>query len=157
MIKNILVPLDGSNLAECVLSYVEELAAKLGADKVSLVSVTERVTGFRAIEDPVSPSEQRLAPEARGKLERAAMRYLDRVGRGLEGKGIKVESEVLFGNPAVEISIYARHAGVDLIIMSSHGKGGPSRWARGSVADKVLKSVELPVMIIRAPACSGTE
>jgi len=157
MIKNILVPLDGSELAECALSYVEELATKLAVDKVNLVSVTERVAGFRVIEDPKLPSEQRLAPEARGKLERTASNYLDRVGKRLESKGIEVEKEVLYGNPAEEIAIYARHGGTDLIVMSSHGKGGPSRWAHGSVADKVLKSVETPVMIIRAPACSGTE
>ena len=156
MIKNILVPLDGSKLAECALSYVEEMATKLGVDKVTLLSVTERVKGFRAIEDPTSPTEVRLAPEATGKLERQATKYLNRISKGLESKGVKVEKQVLLGNPAEEITIHTENEGGDLIVMASHGRTGPSRWAHGSVAERILKSVRIPVMVIRAPGCSGT-
>jgi nucleotide-binding universal stress UspA family protein len=155
MIKNILVPLDGSKLAECALEYVEDLAAKPGVEKVTLISVTERVKGFAAVEDPNAPTEVRLMPEASGKMEKQAAAYLDKVGKGLESKGIKVEKEVLYGNPAEEITIYCENGGADLIVMSSHGRSGPSRWAHGSVAEKVLRSARIPVMIIRAPACSG--
>lgn len=152
MIKKILVPLDGSKLAECALPYAEELAAKCRADVV-FVSVTERVQGFRPIEDISQPTEERMAPEAVGKMERQATKYLDKVARGLEAKGVKVTKEVLLGDPAEEIIIYAETKGCDLIIMASHGRGGPSRWAHGSVADRVFRAVCAPVMMIRAPGC----
>jgi nucleotide-binding universal stress UspA family protein len=155
MIKNIMVPLDGSKLAECALEYAEDLAAKPGVEKVILVSVTERVKGFSAIEDPNSPTEIRLMPEASGKMEKQAANYLNRIGKGLESRGIKVEKEVLYGDPAEEITIYCENGAADLIVMSSHGRSGPSRWAHGSVAEKVLRSAKIPVMIIRSPACSG--
>lgn len=156
MIKKILVPLDGSKLAESALDYVQELSTKLGVEKVTLISVTERVQGYRAIEDPTAPGETRLAPEATGKMDRQAQNYLKKVGKGLEAKGIKVEAEVMLGDPAHEISLYANTPGTDLIVMASHGRSGPSRWAHGSVADKVLRAVCIPVMVVRAPGCTGT-
>ena len=153
MLKKILVPLDGSKLAECILPYVEELAEKHVAEEVVLLSVTERVQGFRLIEDMGAPTEERMAPEAVGKMERQAEKYLDRIAKRLEYKGVKVIKEVPLGDPAREIIIYAEVKGCDLIIMASHGRGGPSRWLHGSVADKVFKSVRVPVMMIRAPGC----
>jgi nucleotide-binding universal stress UspA family protein len=156
MIKRILVPLDGSKLAESALDYVEEIATKPGVENVTLISVTERVQGYRLIEDPTAPAEGRLAPEGTGKMERQAEKYLKRIGKRLEDKGIKVETEVLLGDPAREISIYAATPGSDLIVMASHGRSGPSRWAHGSVADRILRAVCIPVMVIRAPGCTGT-
>ncbi len=152
MIKKIVVPLDGSKLAECALPYAEELAAKCKADVV-LVSVTERVQGFRLVEDVSQPTEERLAPEAVGKMERQAKKYLDRLAKGLEAKGVKVTKEVLLGDPAEEIIIYTEVKKCDLIVMASHGRGGPSRWAHGSVSDRVFRAVCVPVMMIRAPGC----
>ena len=153
MIKKILVPLDGSKLAECAVPYVEEIAAKMGVDEVALVSVTERIQGFMPMEDASQPSGVYLRPEAVGKMERQAEKYLDRIAKGLEAKGIKVVKEVLLGNPAEEITIYAKNKGCDLIIMASHGRGGPSRWAHGSVADRVFRAACTPVMMVRAPGC----
>jgi nucleotide-binding universal stress UspA family protein len=153
MYKKILVPLDGSKLAECVLPYVEELAKGCDTKKVILVSVTERVQGYRAFEDPSQPLGQRLAPEAYGKKEKQAQRYLDRIAKAMEAKGIKVDMDVLLGDPAEEIVIYATDPGCDIIVMSSHGRSGPSRWAHGSVADKVFRASCVPVLMIRAPDC----
>jgi nucleotide-binding universal stress UspA family protein len=155
MIKRILVPLDGSKLAESALDYVEEISPKLGVEEVILVSVTERVQGYRLIEDPNSYTEARLEPEGTGKMERQADKYLKRVGQRLEEKGIKVMTDVLMGDPAKEISIYASTPGADLIVMASHGRSGPSRWAHGSIADRVLRAVCIPVMVVRAPGCNG--
>ncbi len=149
-----MVPLDGSELAECALSYAEELATRMGISEVILVSVTERIPGYRTVDDPTQPSEVRLVPEGVGKMESQAQRYLRRTAKKLESKGTKVSQEVLLGNPAEELIIYAENRGVDLIVMSSHGRTGPSRWAFGSVADKVSRSVKIPVMIIRAPGCN---
>jgi nucleotide-binding universal stress UspA family protein len=156
MIKNVVVPLDGSKLAESALQYVEELATRMGVEKVTLLSVTERVQGYRALDDLSSPTEMRLAPEAVGKMEEQASKYLKRIAVGLGSKGIKVETEVLLGEPAHEIAFYTSTPGADLIVMASHGRSGPSRWAHGSVAEKVLKAVCIPVMVVRAPGCNGT-
>jgi nucleotide-binding universal stress UspA family protein len=153
MIKKILVPLDGSKLAECALPYVTELATRLKVDEVDMVSVTERIEGFRPIDDPSQPLETVLVPEAVGKMTSQATKYLNRMAKELEAKGVKVVKEVLLGNPAEEIIIYAETKGCDMIVMSSHGRGGPKRWAHGSVADKVFRSVCIPVMVIRAPGC----
>ncbi len=154
MFKKILVPLDGSKLAECALPYAEELARGCQAEKVILVSVTERVKGYRPIDDPNQPNEQRLVPEATGKEEAQAEKYLARIADGLKKEGVKVETEVLLGNPAEEITIYAKTPGCDIVVMSSHGRTGPSRWTHGSVASKVLNASPVPVLIIRAPGCT---
>ena len=162
MYQKILVPLDGSKLAECVLPHVEEIAAHCGTEEVILVSVTERITGYRVTEEYTQPlgeqlvpaAEERLAPEAVGKQERQAQKYLVRVAKKLEAKGIKVLTEVLLGKPAQEIALYAANERCDLIIMASHGRSGPSRWAHGSVADKVFRASSVPVLMIKAPGCA---
>jgi nucleotide-binding universal stress UspA family protein len=167
MYKKILVPLDGSKLAEAALPHVEELAKGCDTEEVILVSVTERVRGYRAMEgstEPVvgsgggwggsiQPPGQRLLPEATGKKEKQAQRYLDRVAKTLAAKGINVSTDVLLWKPAEAIVGYAKQYGCDLIVMASHGRSGPSRWAYGSVADKVLRMSCIPVLMIRAPGC----
>ena len=154
MYKKILVPLDGSKLAECALPYVEELAKGCDTEEVILVSVTERVRGYRALEDPTQPLGQQFVPEAFGKKEKQAQRYLDRIAKAMEAKGIKVSTEVLLGDPADEIVIYATHPGCDLIVMSSHGRSGVSRWTHGSVADRIFRASRVPVLMVRAPGCT---
>ncbi|HEU65486.1 MAG TPA: universal stress protein, partial [Chloroflexi bacterium] len=132
---------------------VEELAKGCNTEKVILVSVTERVQGYRVYEGPSQPLGQQLAPEAVGKKEKQAQKYLARIAKDMEAKGIKVDTEVLLGNPAEEIVIYAKHPGCDLIVMASHGRSGPSRWAHGSVADRVFRGSCVPVLMVRAPGC----
>jgi len=151
--KKILVPLDGSKLAECVLPYVEELANNCAAEEVVLASVTERIQGYRAIEDYSQPLEESLVPEAVGKKERQAQRYLDRLAKNFKDKGINVQTVVLLGHPAEEIAIYANNKGCDLIVIASHGRSGPSRWAHGSVTDKVFRASCVPILMVRAPGC----
>jgi nucleotide-binding universal stress UspA family protein len=153
MYKRILVPLDGSKLAECALPYAEALAKGCDTEKVILVSVTERVQGYRAFEDYDQPLGQRLAPEAYGKKETQAQKYLSRIAKAMEAKGIKVDTEVLLGDPAEEIIIYAKHPGCDVIIISSHGRSGVSRWTHGSVADRVFRGSPVPVLMVKPPGC----
>ena len=156
MYQKIMVPLDGPKLAECVLPHVEELATCSAGAEVILVSVTERITGYRVIEDPTQPLGERLLPEAVGKKEKQAQRYLGKIAKALEAKGIKVLTEVLLGKPAEEITLYAANEGCDLIIMASHGRSGPSRWAYGSVAEKVFRANCAPLLMVRAPGCAGS-
>jgi len=167
MYKKILVPLDGSKLAECALPHVEVLAKGCDTAEVILVSVTERVQGYRAIEGSSEPAvgsgggwlgssqapHQQLVPEAFGKKEKQAQRYLDRIAKEMTAKGINVSTDVLLWKPAEAIVGYSKQLGCDLIVMASHGRSGPSRWAHGSVADKVLRGSCIPVLMIRAPGC----
>ena len=163
MYKKILVPLDGSKLAECAIPHVEVLAKGCASEEVMLISVTERVRAHTR--DPEARELYRSSDEPNlegagseiivtfGKKERQAQRYLDRIAEKLESKGVKVHTEVLFWPPAEAIASYAEQNGADVIVLSSHGRSGLSRWAYGSVADKVLRASCVPVLMVRAPGC----
>jgi len=162
MYQRILVPLDGSKLAECVLPHVEEIAKGCKTEEVVLISVTERLVGYRPPAE--APRVERVGqlltqdpigrvPVSVGKKQRQAERYLGRIAKRIQAKGVPVRCQVLMGNPPEEIASYAEESGVDLIVMASHGRSGPSRWAYGSVAEKVFRSSCVPVMMVRAPGC----
>jgi nucleotide-binding universal stress UspA family protein len=165
MYRRILVPLDGSKLAECALPHSEALAKGCDTGEIILVSVTERVQGYRAVEGTTEPLVlsgggwlgstqsplQRLVPKEFGKKEKQAQRYLDRIANELEAKGVKVHTEVLFWPPTEATASYAENNGVDIIVMSSHGRSGISRWTHGSVADRVFRGSRVPVLMDRAP------
>lgn len=148
MIKKILVPMDGSKLAECVLPYVKEFATKLGAE-VFLISVTNRVQGYWPFEDPSQRNEVRMAPVSTCSNEEHAMDYLNAAAKGLEESGVKVTKEVLCGKTAQEIIYYAVDKHSDLIIISTHGRSGLSKLTHGSITEKVLKLARIPVMVVR--------
>lgn len=154
MYKKILVPLDGSKYAECVLPHVEAIAEAFGTKEVMLVSVTERIPIHWAVPNPTMSLGQRPLTDDMGKLEMQARRYLQRIAKRLEAKGIQAQTKVLLGNPAEEIVKYAERSDGDLIVMASHGRSAISTWARsmwtyGSVADKTLRASSLPVLLVK--------
>lgn len=163
MYKKILVPLDGSKLAECALPYAEELAKGCGTGKLVLISVTERVSGrtrapeaqeiYRASDTSGFQGSGSEIAVTFGKMQRQAQRYLGKVTEELETRGIRATIEVLPGNPAEEIISFVERSDVDVIVMSSHGRSGPSRWTHGSVADRVFRGSPVPVLMVRAPGC----
>ncbi len=137
-IKTILVPLDGSTLAEGALSPAVDLARDYGS----------RLVLMRAAEAHTTPMAD--PTEAQVQVVRSAERYLaearDRVTRaGVAG----VEVSVWYAPPAEAIVDAARMRGADLIVMSSHGRSGLGRIVLGSVAETVLRSTEVPVLLIR--------
>ena len=171
----ILVPLDGSKLAECVLDHVATVAPACGTQEVVLVSVTERVTvvetgrdsgaGWRMAEytsvgsvlpEGVSPTSRSQVTSTLGRKYEQACRYLDRIAKRLEKKGLTVNTEVLIGDPAAEITAYSKK-NFDLILMASHGRSGISRWTHGSVADRVFRAGCIPILMVRAPGCNISE
>lgn len=84
----------------------------------------------------------------------AAEHYLARLIGRVKYDDTNVTSEVLTGGRSADmINEYATKNGVDLIIMATHGRSGISRWVWGSVADRVLRSSSVPVLIVRAPGC----
>jgi len=143
MYKRILVPLDGSELAERILPHVTAIAKATGA-KVLLLRATDPRHGSIAAE---------AATEARKWLEAdqaQAARYLEGVAKRLKDAGVPTKLEVLLGEPAVEILTAAEKENVDLIAVMSHGVTGLSHFDTGSVAQKVLKGATRPVLLVRA-------
>jgi nucleotide-binding universal stress UspA family protein len=141
MYKKILVPLDGSELAGVALPYAEELAGRLGSS-VTLLFVSESAK----FEDEYLHMHQfyiqKMAENIKKDIERKWGKQL--------AKEIKVNSEILVGNPADKIIDYADEKNIGLIVMSTHGRTGIGRWAIGSVAYKVVKAVSTPVYLVRA-------
>ena len=136
--KSILVPLDGSELSEKVLTHIEILAKKASAEIVLL-----RVVPF------LWPSEFIHVREIGDKMDKEASDYLFPINSNLLKKGIKGECFVHEGSVPDVICDFARERGVDLIAMSTHGRGGFKRWALGSVADKVIQTSPVPVLLYR--------
>jgi nucleotide-binding universal stress UspA family protein len=159
-LKTILVPLDGSALAEQVLPSVHMLAPILGA-KVKLLHVVLETDRYHlAVDfdpvDPIAPrQEQRL--KAWDVLRQNAEKYLDRPSAQLRAAGIESTFEVRLGAPAEIIVEAAEREQVELIAMATHGYSGLRRWALGSVTDKVIHATDVPVCVVRGtqPPPSG--
>lgn len=138
MYKRILIPLDGSELAEVALPYATYLAGKLGSE-TTLILVNE--PGDSQYHRMHQFYIERMVDITKNSIER----YPDRPGK----KAVKVNSAILEGHPAEHIVDYAEARNIDLIVMATHGKSGIRRWVLGSVADKVMSATNRPVMLIR--------
>ena len=142
-IDTILVPLDGSALAELALSHAEALAEPMGV-KLSLVQVVTTPT-------MAYPSMEGYAfdPQMVESIESAAVSYLNEKQAELQMKGFDVDCTVKVGFPADHIVDLAAENDGTLIVMCTHGRSGLGRWIMGSVADRVLRSSHSPVLLIR--------
>lgn len=144
MINHILVPLDGSNLAECVLPHVTAIAPVTNA-RVTLLHVMQQPQNGRGT-PAVDPVEWHLQKQNSEK-------YLEQIVNQLNTSGILgVEHTVLEGNPANTVIDFARNNNVDLIILSTHGHSGISRWNVSSVVQKILLSSYKSILLVRAYA-----
>jgi len=141
MYKKILVPLDGSELAEKALKHAHTLAQSLHAEIVLL-----RVIVFITRDYDVIPMEGAVSDEVIAD----AKRYLERAAGDLRRLGLKVTTQVNSGHVADTIIDYSEKHEVDLIVMSTHGRTGPARWLIGSVADRVVHGGQVPVLLVRA-------
>ena len=152
MYERILVPLDGSKVGEAALPYVEELVSKLSPAlkvEVTLFQVVSSlshwiVAGEASAQIPYTEKEME-------QIKRKAMDYLNKAGEGLRSKGAIVKIKVGIGSAADEIIKAADEINTDLIAMSTHGRSGLSRWAFGSVTDRILRGGNTPVLVVRAP------
>ena len=143
MYKRIVVPLDGSELAEQVLPTVIELANCTGAE-ISLLRVPE----FPVFEYLMPPPEvgRTLQEQARDE----ARQYLDRLATNLRESGLRVRTQVVVDDAVYStILSIAQESGADLIAMSTHGRTGLARMVMGSVADDVVRHTDLPVLLVR--------
>lgn len=148
MYTRILVPLDGSKLAERALPAAEELARLMHAP-LHLVRVIDPAQwDLRAYGAGELTGAQATASSLRTEEGYAADAYLERIQERAVEHGISSSGEMRYGNAAREIVAMAQ-AG-DLIVMSTHGRGGLSRWFMGSVAEDVMRRAAVPVLMIRA-------
>ena len=136
MFSKILVPLDGSKLAELALPYAEELAGAFNSE-VDLVEVCEK-------KDCPERHIHQLYVERMAELLRNRLKAM--------GPAVTVKAVVRDGGPAAEIIDYAEKSRISLIIMATHGRSGIMLWAMGSVANKILHNINIPILLIRAKA-----
>jgi nucleotide-binding universal stress UspA family protein len=149
MYKNILAPLDGSEFSECSLDHVTAVAKGCQVPNVVLLHVLEphdRYAGYTGI-------STEMLEDIRKEIQTQTKDYLAKVADKLKKKGLNVKTAIVEGKPSEEILNYAQRNQVDLIIMSTHGSSGLSRWAFGSVADKVTRHSLVPVMVIAPTGC----
>ncbi len=148
MYKRIMVPLDGSELAECVLPHVETFISQCQIQTVVFVRVLESMTPAIAGEYAINIDVLEERDSAR---KAAAQDYLEQTIGRLNPGATKFETEVLVGRAADRLADYAEIGEVDLILIATHGRSGVSRWVRGSVADRILRAASVPVLMVRAP------
>jgi len=145
MYKKVLVPLDGSALAECTLSHVKNLFKDGSVGEVTLLNVVKvdlpwgllppKFIDINAIREP---------------LFNASRKYLADIESRLGSEGIRVKTESLEGDrPADTITEYAQKKGMDMIIVSTHGYTGLKKMMLGSVAFGVLHQSHIPLLLIR--------
>jgi nucleotide-binding universal stress UspA family protein/predicted transcriptional regulator len=146
-LRRLLVPLDGSALAERAL----DLAAAIAPPDVPRVlvrvvpSVEHAMPGVGAVGTYVDV-------EATERAAAAADVYLDEVRQRLRAGQVDVQTAVRRGQPAAEILAAARETEASLIVLSTHGRTGPRRWLLGSVADAVVRGADTPVLLVSARA-----
>jgi len=139
MPEKILIPLDGSNLGEAALRYVEELIITLSAEKkveVTLIRVLPTATrkissGGKSIQDvPLTEAEMET-------IKKETLDYLNQAGEGLRSKGATVKCKFVFSQTGIssaeEIIKAEDDINADMVAMSTHGRRGLSRWVFGSV------------------------
>jgi len=149
-IRRLVVPLDGSALAEASLPLVVDLAKRLGIP-VRLVRALNLAAVLTPLVDGagllVSPSPE-VTEQMTEAVERDARDYLTAVAARLEDEGVSATWSVLEGSPFYAIADATKTG--DLLVTTSHGRGGVLRWLLGSVADKLIREAAAPVLLVRA-------
>ena len=146
LLKTVLVPLDGSKLAEKALPVAMELAQAIRAEIILLRAYALAMSIYSADED-FAPQIDQL----NGRLRVEAEDYLDRKVRELKEKGIEKVSSVLLEGPGpTEIIDFAKKTPDNLVAMCTHGRSGIGRWVLGSVTERVAQYTGDPVLIVRA-------
>ena len=151
MSQKILIPLDGSRMGEAAVTYVEDMVSKLAAGQkvavtlLHVVSTTVQMVVAEAATVSIPYTDADLK-----QIKKKATDYLTGAGAGLRKKGAKVKAKVVVGRAAEEIIKVEDEIKADLVAMSTHGRSGISRWAFGSVTDKVLRGGTVPVLMVRA-------
>jgi nucleotide-binding universal stress UspA family protein len=145
MYRKVLVPLDGSEVAECALSHMQAVASGCNVTDVVLLRV---LSPLMLPGDYVFSEGDRARMEAEHRS--AAESYMEGMRKRLAESDLNVRADIIDADAAEGIVDYAHRNGVDLIIMATHGRSGIGRWALGSVADRVVRHSGIPVLLVRA-------
>jgi nucleotide-binding universal stress UspA family protein len=157
--RQIMVPLDGSELAAQALPHAEEIARGADATLILLRVVERRMLigavpaidnqGMGGLLGAVGSMAITVDDEAHRQALDQAQETLNALVTSLQHRKVKAEAVVLSGDPAIQIIDYADANAIDLIVMSTHGHTGMARWRFGSVANKVLQAVSCTVVVVR--------
>jgi nucleotide-binding universal stress UspA family protein len=146
MYKKILVPLDGSPFAECVLAHVKAIAKGCQVPEIDLLTVIDHVQDFPGM-------EKNFKEMTKQAVQKGAEDYLAGISDKLKKDGLNVENIIKEGPAAGVILDYAAQQGVDLMILSTHGRSGISRRLMGGTADKIIRTASVPVLAVSAESC----
>jgi nucleotide-binding universal stress UspA family protein len=152
-IRSILLPTDFSECANYALSYAAAFARSAGAS-IICVHVIEPVVptvGYTGMAEPMP------MPDISDQLEDSAERELPKIATCEECSGLEVEEVITHGDAASEIVRVARERGVDLIVISSHGRTGLGRIFFGSTAEAVVRHAPCPVLVVKQPVEESDE
>jgi nucleotide-binding universal stress UspA family protein len=147
-IRSILLPTDFSECANYALSYATSFARSAGAS-IICVHVIEPVVptvGYTGMTEPLPMAD------ISEQLEDSAERELPKIAGCEECSGLRVEEVIAHGDASSEIVRVARERGVDLIVISSHGRTGLGRILFGSTAEAVVRHAPCPVLVVKPPA-----
>ena len=150
MYHKILVPLDGSQLAECVLPHVESLARGGAAREVIFLRVREPLQVWGGGDEVSFKSDadfHKWDADKRAEAEN----YLKKIADRTKYEGVQIRTDVVSGSPAQTITEYATKNGVDLIIISNHGRSGRTQMFIGNVADRLIHNPSAPILLVNAP------
>jgi nucleotide-binding universal stress UspA family protein len=140
--RRILLPLDGSALAEQALPYAVAQAERFQAELV-LLRVVEPLPKMGG------GMSQTAFDRAEGEVKAWAQGYLEDLAASVKERDIPVQVVTMKGHPHKAIVQFAEANRVDLIVISTRGHSGPSRWLMGGVADRVLRGAKVPVLLVR--------
>jgi nucleotide-binding universal stress UspA family protein len=153
MYQKVLVPLDGSEMAECSLGEVKALVKGGFGGEINLLHIVQIEIPWAEMKNEMEKAPinlEAIRKEAFGQ----ARKYLAGVQARLASEGIKVKSDIIEANrPASAITDYATKNGMDLILVATHGRTGLKKMFLGSVASGVLNESHVPVLLIRPEAC----
>jgi nucleotide-binding universal stress UspA family protein len=142
--RSILVPLDGSKMAEQVLPAVAPIARALGCE-LKLFQVPIAYAAGSLVNGWYLPFQVGFET-----ADQVAQDYLERLATDLRNQGIETSTATWAGPVAESIIDYAEVSDADLIAMCTHGRTGLARWALGSIADRVLRAGDKPILLVRA-------
>ncbi len=149
-IASLLVPLDGSPLAESVIPFIEELALKSSVEVVLIQTLPTMSQLYLGIEPQAFPTDVMQA------VEESATTYLTGLVERLKAKGIRARWESPMGDPGAAVVDFAKKLEDSIVVMSTRGRTGFSRWILGSVADKVVRGAAGPVLLMRPRQETGS-
>jgi nucleotide-binding universal stress UspA family protein len=166
MYQKIMIPLDGSELAECVLPHAEAFIKGGMARTAVFLWVLEPLptamygasveTFASSAQEDIFATNADYWEKITAERKSTAEEYLNRIATPFKQYGTEIKCEIMEGRIAETLANYAENNNIDLLLIATHGRSGVSRWLMGSVADRVLHSSRVPVLMVRAPGSKTT-